>query len=82
VSDNWPGLDDFFSPGIEILLPTGSEDVVRYIRDYDPAELRTIGRAAQDRVLSEHSNSQRAREFELQVAEAFHNSEVNAKLHQ
>jgi spore maturation protein CgeB len=82
VSDNWPGLDDFFSPGVEILLPAGSDDVVRYIRDYDPAELLEIGRAAQDRVLSEHSNAQRASEFELQVAEAAKHSEaaINMRL--
>ena len=31
ISDNWPGLDDFFVPGKEILLPTGTDDVVRYL---------------------------------------------------
>ena len=30
VSDNWPGLDTFFRPQQEILLPTCAEDVARY----------------------------------------------------
>ena len=67
VSDNWPGLDTFFAPGKEILLPVDHADVVRYITDYDDSELRRIGRAARERVLVAHSNQQRAREFEQAV---------------
>jgi spore maturation protein CgeB len=67
VSDNWPGLDTFFVPGKEILLPTGSADVERYITEYDEAELRKIGRAARERVLTSHTSEVRAREFERAV---------------
>jgi spore maturation protein CgeB len=67
ASDNWPGLETFFSPGREILMPTGSDDVVRYLRDYDAAELRRIGRAARERVLAGHTSDVRAQEFELAV---------------
>ena len=67
VSDNWPGLETFFSPGREILLATGSEDVVRYLSDYDAAELRLIGRNARERVLASHTSVVRAREFERAV---------------
>jgi spore maturation protein CgeB len=67
VSDNWPGLDTFFVPGREILLPTGSSDVERYITGYDDAELRRIGRAARERVLACHTSEVRAREFERAV---------------
>lgn len=67
VSDNWPGLETFFTPGKEILLPVSSDDVVRYICDYSDAELTGIGRAARERVLSLHSNQERAREFERAV---------------
>src|SRR6266481_1763626 len=31
VSDNWPGLDEFFVPGKEILIASSSNDVLRYI---------------------------------------------------
>jgi len=67
VSDNWPGLDTFFAPGKEILLPVDHADVIRYIGDYDDSELRRIGWAARDRVLTAHSNRERAREFEQAV---------------
>jgi spore maturation protein CgeB len=67
ASDNWPGLENFFTPGQEILLPTGTDDVVRYLKSYDDAELRRIGRAARDRVLAAHTNDVRACEFEQAV---------------
>jgi spore maturation protein CgeB len=70
VSDVWPGIETFFEPGQEILLSTGSDDVVRYLRDYDAAELQRIGRAARERVLSSHTNDVRAQEFELAVETA------------
>jgi spore maturation protein CgeB len=67
ISDNWPGLETFFAPGTEVLLPAGSDDVVRYISDYDRGELRRIGRAARERVLAGHTSDIRAREFEQAV---------------
>lgn len=67
ASDNWPGLETFFTSGREILLATGSDDIVRYLRNYDDAELRRIGRAARDRVLTSHTSDVRAQEFERAV---------------
>ena len=69
VSDNWPGLESFFTAGKEILLPVDGQDVVRYLA-LDDAELRQIGEAAQRRVLAEHTSAVRAREFEAAVARA------------
>lgn len=70
ASDNWPGLETFFLPGEEILLPVGSGDVVRYLSEYDDSELRRIGDRAQERVLAEHTSDCRAREFEACVEQA------------
>ncbi|HEY4678088.1 MAG TPA: glycosyltransferase [Candidatus Angelobacter sp.] len=67
ASDNWPGLETFFTPGQEILLATGSDDIVRYVTSYDDSELRRIGQAARDRVLAAHTSEVRAREFEQAV---------------
>jgi len=67
VSDNWAGLDLFFTAGTEILLPAHAQDVVRYLIEADPAELRRIGRAAQERVLTEHTSARRAQQFEEAV---------------
>jgi spore maturation protein CgeB len=65
VSDDWPGLDTFFTPGKEILLPVSSSDVVKYLQD----DLSAIGRAAQARVLSAHTSSHRAAEFERHISD-------------
>jgi spore maturation protein CgeB len=67
ISDNWPGLDTFFSPGEEILLPTGSDDVLRYLTELSELEVRRIGESAQSRVLAEHTSQERARQFEAAV---------------
>ncbi len=64
ISDNWPGLDTFLSPNREILLPTSSGDVVRYLSELSDAEVRRIGKHAQERALSEHTSEHRAIEFE------------------
>ena len=72
ASDNWPGLETFFTPGREVLLATGSDDIVRYLRNYDDAELRRIGRAARERVLASHTSEVRAQEFERAVEIAKH----------
>lgn len=70
VSDNWPGLDTFFVPGKEILLPVDSDDVERYLTGCDGAELKKIGRAARQRVLAAHTSEIRAQEFEQAIATA------------
>lgn len=68
VSDNWPGLDSFFVPGKEILVPTGSEDVIAYLAGAGDSELRSIGLRAQERVLAEHTAWRRAEQFEQYVS--------------
>ena len=68
ISDNWEGLSSFLSPGVEILVPANSETVVRYLKDMDEAEIRRIGRNAQERVATEHTSQKRALEFENYVA--------------
>ena len=67
ASDNWPGLDTFLVPGREILLPAGSDDVVRYLRDFDERELRRIGLAAHERMMAAHTSDHRAQQLESLV---------------
>ncbi len=64
VSDNWPGLDTFFTPGEEILLPVTSNDVVHILSKISRDELQAIGKRAQQRVLAEHTSEKRAIDFE------------------
>lgn len=79
ASDNWPGLDTFFTPGEEILLPTGTDDVVHYLRDLADEELRRIGARAADRVREEHSSNRRAQELEQVLAEVAFRSHAHAR---
>jgi spore maturation protein CgeB len=67
VSDNWPGLDQFFSPGEEILLPLEPEDGLRYLTGLSEQERVSIGQSAQARVLAAHTSAHRALEFEREV---------------
>ena len=67
ISDEWPGLETFFEPDDEILLARSSVDVVHFLTDFSEAEVRKIGRRAQQRVLAEHSAQRRAIEFEQAV---------------
>ncbi len=78
VSDNWPGMELFFAPGKEILLPTGTDDVVHYLAGYDDAELKKIGNAARERILRHHTSERRAEEFEAAVENSRQN--VNARV--
>lgn len=68
VSDRWPGLETFFTPGEEILLPESAAEVVEYLEELDSEQVRRIGRNAQQRVLAEHSSERRAHEFEQYVS--------------
>jgi len=79
VSDNWPGLDSFFTPGEEILLPVTSLDVVEILSKISTDELQAIGLRAQQRVLAEHTSQQRAMEFE-KCMEACANRDISPVL--
>lgn len=67
ASDTWPGIETFFTPGEQILLPAHSGDMARYLCDISDTTLRRIGESAQEKVLEEHTSDIRAREFEKAV---------------
>jgi len=62
ISDVWPGLEDFFESGTEILLANDSDDVLAAL-DRSDAELVRIGQAARERTLTEHTSACRADEL-------------------
>jgi spore maturation protein CgeB len=64
ISDRWPGIDRFFSPGREILLPESTDEVVAILRGTHPDDRRAIGEAARARVIAEHTAEHRAEELE------------------
>jgi spore maturation protein CgeB len=64
ISDRWPGIEDFFTPGREILLPGSSEEVVEVLCTTHPDDRAAIGGAARRRILAEHTAERRAEQFE------------------
>jgi spore maturation protein CgeB len=67
VSDSWPGLEQFFEPGRELFVAHSSDNVIEAL-SRDPEELASVGRAARQRVLNEHTAEHRSREL-LQLLE-------------
>jgi spore maturation protein CgeB len=59
LTDTWEGLDAFYTPGAEILVASGTDDVLRAL-DIDDAELRAVARRARERTLDEHTADHRA----------------------
>ncbi|HET9954803.1 MAG TPA: glycosyltransferase [Polyangiaceae bacterium] len=69
ISDAWSGLEEFFTPGSEILLPRSGPDVLKILRGMPESERREIGQRARHRVLNRHTSLHRALELEHYVTE-------------
>jgi spore maturation protein CgeB len=67
LSDSWMGLDQFFTPGSEILVAENSEDAIAAVA-LDDATLRAMADAARERTLAEHTADRRAAELESMLA--------------
>jgi len=64
LSDEWNGLDEFLTPGREVLLPKDAYEVKEILTSLPEKERVRIGLNARERVLSQHSSAHRALEFE------------------
>ena len=69
LCDDWPGIEDCFAPGAEILVVRMAQDVVDALATYDDSARRKIGEAFHARALRDHTYAQRA----LQAEQAFEN---------
>ncbi len=66
LSDVWPGLETFFTPGSEILLVPSAAHVASHLQMTDARRLAVGGRA-RERTLRFHTAAVRAEEFETHV---------------
>ncbi len=64
LSDRWAGLEEFLTPGEEILLPTTAQEVADILVNMDDSERLKLGRRAREHILSQHTATHRAIEFE------------------
>jgi spore maturation protein CgeB len=63
VSDIWSGLDEFFTPGEEILIARNTAEAIEALELSD-VELQKIASGARERTLTEHSAARRAEQLE------------------
>ncbi len=70
ISDWWNGLDTILEPGKQVLVAAGSEDILRFLKDYPENRRRALGAAARRRVLAEHTPAHRVLQLETWWREA------------
>ena len=68
ISDRWAGVEEFFTPGDEILLADTGAQVIEILRDLSPQTARDLGERARRRVLAAHTAAHRAAELETLIA--------------
>jgi spore maturation protein CgeB len=68
ISDDWPGLGEFFEPDAEIIVARTADDVIDAMQMSD-SQLHRIAADARDRVLAEHTSAHRAIELERMLDE-------------
>lgn len=62
LTDAFPGLQDFFDPGAEVLVARTADDALAAL-DLSDAELERTGRAGRERTLAEHTGTARAQQL-------------------
>ena len=65
ITDYWAGIEEFFTPGCEILVAHGAHDITDLLKTVDAKLAREIGEAMRRRAQQEHTYALRA----LQVRE-------------
>ena len=81
ITDYWAGIEEFFTPGCEILVARNAQDIADLLRTVDAKLAREIGEAMRRRALQEHTYALRA----LQVREILRQSSpavLNARCHE
>jgi spore maturation protein CgeB len=70
ISDWWPGLDELFLPGEEILVAASAREVHEILMGMSDWSRKRLGQAARARVMAEHTAERRAEELEQAYLEA------------
>lgn len=70
LCDDWPGIEDCFEPGKEILVIRTAADVVDALRRYSGEERAAIGMRFRERALRDHTYAQRAAQAEAAILDS------------
>jgi spore maturation protein CgeB len=68
LTDSWEGIEEFLTPGEEVLVARNGAEVAELLQELDPERARQIGEAALERVLAEHTYDRRAEQVEAILA--------------
>jgi spore maturation protein CgeB len=69
ISDRWPGIEEFFNPGEEIVLAQAADDVTKALQQ--PAqEWARMAARARERTLDQHTGKKRAQELVMLLERA------------
>ena len=60
ITDAWEGIEDFLVPDAEVLVAADGAEVAEHLRALDRGRAEVLGKAALERVLSEHTYGHRA----------------------
>jgi spore maturation protein CgeB len=62
LSDDWPGIEEFFTPGREILIARDAQDSLAALA-MSSTELQAVAGCAYERTMDQHTSDKRAREL-------------------
>jgi spore maturation protein CgeB len=65
ITDAWEGIELFLQPGAEVLVARDGKDVAEHLAALTPERARAIGRAALERIRTEHTYAHRGRDVDV-----------------
>ena len=69
ITDAWDGIEDFLVPDREVLVAHDGAEVAAHLRELDESRATLLGKAALERVLSEHTYRHRAVQLDAVLRE-------------
>jgi spore maturation protein CgeB len=64
ITDAWEGIELFLTPDEEVLVARDGQDVAEHLEQLTPERARSLGEAARQRILAEHTYARRAAEVD------------------
>jgi spore maturation protein CgeB len=69
ITDAWEGIEQFLEPDLEVLVARDGQDVADHVAALTPESARAIGKAALERVLTEHTYTHRGAQVDALLRE-------------
>ena len=76
ITDYWAGLEEFFTPGLEIVVSRSARETLSVVRSLSDQRRYEIGMRARSRALLEHTAAHRAEQLETYLVQALEQARV------